>query len=127
MRPIHGSGLCRVLNGIFQLDVHDQEASEVHSLIRSRENRLAPVNRLLPDVLALIPTERAKSAIASTHVWGAWREIFILRSPKGFVLYQRKLAEAAPSGDGQRPAKLLVSIIVDFGPLECSSVGSVFT
>ena len=27
--PIHESGLCRVLTGIFRLDVHDQEALEV--------------------------------------------------------------------------------------------------
>ena len=55
---------------------------EILCLIRSLRNRLAPVNRIPPEVLTLIPDLlgvyfRDRSLIALTHVCRAWREIFI--------------------------------------------------
>jgi hypothetical protein len=54
-------------------------------LIRSWRNTLAPINRVPPELLALIPDfwssyGRDKSTIALTHVSKAWREIFTSRS-----------------------------------------------
>ncbi|KAF9645561.1 hypothetical protein BDM02DRAFT_3079455, partial [Thelephora ganbajun] len=53
--------------------------------IRSCWNRLAPINRLPPDILILIPNfwdkrSRGRFVIALTHVCRAWREIFTSRS-----------------------------------------------
>jgi hypothetical protein len=61
-------------------------------LIRSWRNRLAPVNRIPSEILALIPDfwndddddddedDKGRSLIALTHVCQAWREVFISRS-----------------------------------------------
>jgi hypothetical protein len=71
----------------FQLDVLEQDASEILRLIRSWKNRLAPVNRVPPEILALIPDfwkkhydDTDRNIIALTHVCQAWREVFISRS-----------------------------------------------
>ena len=61
------------------------DAFEVLRLIRSLKNRLAPINRIPPEVLALIPDsldtrDGDEDLIALTHVCQAWREIFISRS-----------------------------------------------
>ena len=70
---------------MFQVDVLEQDAFEVLRLILSLKNELAPINRIPPDVLTLIPDfwdkrHRDKDLIALTHVCQAWREIFISRS-----------------------------------------------
>jgi hypothetical protein len=58
---------------------------DVLRLIRSWRNTLAPINRIPPEVLTLIPDfwngyYGGKSTIALTHVCRAWREIFTSRS-----------------------------------------------
>ena len=70
---------------IFQVDALEREALGVLSLIRSWRNRFAPINRVPPEVLTLIPNfwgkrRREKAAITLTHVCRAWREIFASRS-----------------------------------------------
>ena len=54
-------------------------------LVRSQKKRLPLINRIPPEVLALIPDYwsadvRAQATIALTHVCRAWREIFTSRS-----------------------------------------------
>jgi hypothetical protein len=54
-------------------------------LIRSWRNTFAPINRIPPEVLTLIPDLwsgriREKDAITLTHVCRAWRAIFTSRS-----------------------------------------------
>ena len=73
-----------------QLDVLEQDVSEILHLIRSWRNRLAPVNRIPPEILALIPDfwdndvydedDKGRSIIALTHVCQAWREVYTSRS-----------------------------------------------
>jgi len=68
-----------------QVRALEREASEVLSLIRSRRNRFAPINRIPPEVLTLIPDfwdkdVREQATITLTHVCRIWREIFISRS-----------------------------------------------
>ena len=58
------------------------DALEVLRLIWSLKNRLAPINRIPPEILALIPEPqdiyyKDKDLIALTHVCRAWREIFV--------------------------------------------------
>jgi len=53
--------------------------------MRSQTNKPAPINRIPPEVLTLIPDfwdmhSRDKDVIALTHVCRAWREIFTSRS-----------------------------------------------
>ena len=72
-----------VLTIIPKLDALGQDALEVSSLIRSVTNRLAPINKLPNEVLALIPCwfgdprEREKIVVTLTHVCRAWRRTFI--------------------------------------------------
>ena len=54
-------------------------------LIRSLENRLAPINRFPPDVLTLVPDSwdvgyKYQGVVTLTHIRRAWREILISRS-----------------------------------------------
>jgi len=54
---------------------------EVLRLGRSRRNNLAPINRIPPEVLALVPNflnkdARDRATVALTHVCQVWREIF---------------------------------------------------
>ena len=64
-----------------QVDTLEQVAFEVLHLIRSLKNRLAPINRIPPEVLTLIPDfwdtrDRDQDVIALSHVCRAWREAF---------------------------------------------------
>lgn len=75
-------GLTRV---ILQVDLLEQEAFEALRLVRSWKNRLSPINRIPPEVLALIPdswylVRGNKDVIALTHVCQFWREIFTSRA-----------------------------------------------
>ena len=70
---------------MFQVDVLEQDAFEVLRLIRSLKNGFAPINRIPPEVLTLIPDSwdrpsSDKHVIALTHVCQAWRDIFISHS-----------------------------------------------
>ena len=61
------------------------DALEILRLIWSLKNRLAPINRIPPEILALIPESqdiyyKDKDLIALTHVCRAWREIFVSHS-----------------------------------------------
>ena len=54
-------------------------------MIRGCENILAPINKIPPEILALIPDfwdtrHRDEGVITLTHVCHAWREIFVSRS-----------------------------------------------
>jgi len=54
-------------------------------MIRVCENMLVPINKIPPEILALIPDfwdtcDRDEDVIAMTHVCRAWREVFVSRS-----------------------------------------------
>jgi len=59
----------------------EQDALEVLSLIRSVKNSFAPINRIPPEVLSLIPDyyddDTDQGLIALTHVCRGWRDMFI--------------------------------------------------
>ncbi|KAF9647941.1 hypothetical protein BDM02DRAFT_3269878 [Thelephora ganbajun] len=62
----------------------EQDTLEVLSLLRSTKNTFAPINRIPPDVLSLIPDywerqDMGEDLIALTHVCRGWREIFTSR------------------------------------------------
>ena len=68
-----------------QFDVLERDALEVHRLIRAWRNRVAPIDRIPPEILALIPDfwhrfHRNRDIIALTQVCWAWREVFTSRS-----------------------------------------------
>jgi len=71
---------------VFQFDILEQDALDVLLLIRSWRNRVAPINRIPPEILVLLPDfwdgygGKDADAIALTHVCRAWREVFISRS-----------------------------------------------
>ena len=69
----------------FQVDALERDALDILHLVRSWRNRLAPINRVPPEVLSLIPDfcsgrSRDKAIIALTHVCRTWREVFTSRS-----------------------------------------------
>jgi hypothetical protein len=71
----------------FQFGVLEQEAFEILHLILLWRNAVAPVNRVPPEILALVPDFWDKryrgidrDVIALTHVCRAWRGVFISRS-----------------------------------------------
>lgn len=69
---------------VFQVDALERDAFEVLRLIRSIKNSIAPINRIPPEVLSLIPDnyneeKMDKDLIALTHVCRSWRDIFISR------------------------------------------------
>ena len=68
-----------------QVNALEHDALEVLSLVQSTKNSFAPVNRIPPDVLSLIPnywedSDRDEGLIMLTHVCHGWRELFISRS-----------------------------------------------
>ena len=68
----------------FQLDVLEQDALEVLRLVRSWKNWMAPINRIPPEILSLVPDfldmdHRDQDVITLTHVCRAWREVFVSR------------------------------------------------
>ena len=67
-----------------QVDSFEQDASEVLSLARSIKNSFAPINRIHPEVLSLIPDyhredEAGQDVITLTHVCRRWRDTFTSR------------------------------------------------
>ena len=73
---------------LLQVHVLENNTFEVLRLIRHRRNRFALINRIPPEVLALIPDFwdediRGQTTVALTHVCQAWREIFISHSSLG--------------------------------------------
>ena len=68
---------------VFQFDILEQGVFEVHQLVQSWRNRVAPINRIPPEILALVPGfwygrgSRDRGLIALTHVCRAWRELFV--------------------------------------------------
>ena len=69
---------------VFQIDDLERDAFEVLRLIRSLKNTFAPINRIPPEVLTLIPDwniyNGEQCAITLSHVCRAWRESFISRA-----------------------------------------------
>ena len=68
-----------------QVEFLEREAFEVLRLVRSMKNSFAPVNRIPPEVLSLIPDhygedDTDQDFIALTHVCRGWRNIFISRA-----------------------------------------------
>jgi len=69
---------------VFQLDVLEQDAFDILRLVRSWKNRIAPINRIPPEILALVPNfwsveDRDENLITLTHVCRAWRDLFVMR------------------------------------------------
>ena len=66
----------------FQVDALEQNALQVLCMTRSIKNALAPISRVPPDVISLIPEycETGQELIALTHVRRSWREILISRA-----------------------------------------------
>ena len=63
----------------------ERDALQVLGLVRSLRNSLAPINRIPPEVLSLIPDYyeddgEDQDLIALTHVCHGWRDIFTSRS-----------------------------------------------
>ena len=74
-----------VTDACSQVDILEQDAFKVLRRIRSLKNGISPINRIPPEVLALVPDfweayRREKDVIALTHVCRAWREVFTSRS-----------------------------------------------
>ncbi|KAF9789174.1 hypothetical protein BJ322DRAFT_1041339 [Thelephora terrestris] len=67
-----------------EIAVIEQDAAEVFRLIRSLRNALAPINKMPPEILTLIPDLWYywidSQLIALTHVCRTWREMFTSRS-----------------------------------------------
>ena len=66
------------------MDVLEQDALEILSTVRSLKNSKAPINRIPPEVLSLIPDysdedDPDELPITLTHVCRSWREIFTSR------------------------------------------------
>ena len=75
----------RLTGVILQFDALERDVLEVPQLIRSRMNAVAPINRIPPEILSLLPDfwevhERDRDVIALTHVCQVWREVFISHS-----------------------------------------------
>ena len=68
--------LTRVI--LLQVDRLEQDASEVLRLVRAVKNTLAPINRIPPELLSLIPRYWSyptdEDLVALTHVCWRWRE-----------------------------------------------------
>ena len=74
---------------LFKVDALEQEAFEVLRVVRAIKNTFAPINRIPPEILSLIPDyyeedEDVKSntdenSIVLTHVCRRWRAIFTSR------------------------------------------------
>jgi hypothetical protein len=70
----------------FQVDALERDAFEVLRLVRSIKNSFAPISRVPPEVLSLIPDyyreedNKDQDLIALTHVCQGWRDTFISRS-----------------------------------------------
>ncbi|KAF9647935.1 hypothetical protein BDM02DRAFT_3187559 [Thelephora ganbajun] len=65
-----------------EVDRLEQDALEVLRLVRSIKNKLAPINRIPPEVFSLIPeywdkNDMDKNLITLTHVCHGWREVLI--------------------------------------------------
>ena len=65
---------------MLQVDRLEQDASEVLRLVRAVKNTIAPINRIPPELLSLIPQywtiSKDKDLVALTHVCWRWRETF---------------------------------------------------
>ncbi|KAF9780796.1 hypothetical protein BJ322DRAFT_1081770 [Thelephora terrestris] len=68
--------------GRTEVDFLEQDVLEVLSLVRSTKNTFAPINRIPPDVLVLIPQhcDTYDDLITLTQVCRGWRENFISHS-----------------------------------------------
>ncbi|KAF9781779.1 hypothetical protein BJ322DRAFT_244248 [Thelephora terrestris] len=69
-----------------------QDTSEIHRLLLSLRNSFAPVNRIPPEVLSLIPDycdkdDLDQDLIKLTHVCRGWRDTFTSRSSLWTKLY----------------------------------------
>ena len=65
----------------FQVDALEDDVLQVLNLVRSVKNTLAPINKIPPEVLSLIPnhwqcSDGDEDLIALTHVCHSWRELF---------------------------------------------------
>lgn len=65
----------------FQADSLERDALEVLRLVRSIKNSFAPINRIPPEVLSLIPgyydeDDTDQASITLTHVCHSWRDTF---------------------------------------------------
>ncbi|KAF9780829.1 hypothetical protein BJ322DRAFT_284954 [Thelephora terrestris] len=77
----------RVVTTVNRIEANtlEQDALEVLCLVRSLKNSLAPINKIPPEVLSLLPDYCGKGdddrdLIKLTHVCRGWRELFTTRS-----------------------------------------------
>ena len=75
----------------FQFDAIERDAFEILRLVRSWRNSAAPIHRIPPEILTLLPDfwdtqERDQDVIVLTHVCQAWRQLFTSRSSLWAVL-----------------------------------------
>ena len=68
----------------FQVDILEREALQVLRLVRTVKNSFAPINRIPPEILSLVPDyypedDMDECLIALTHVCRSWRRTFIHR------------------------------------------------
>jgi hypothetical protein len=69
----------------FQADTLERDAFEALRPVRSMKNSLAPINRVPPEILSLIPDyccedDMDQDLVALTHVRRSWRDTLISRS-----------------------------------------------
>jgi len=80
--PMKSMRELQLMLSVFQVGILEQDAFEVVCLIRVWNNMLAPINKIPPEVLSLIPDfwnmrNRDQDIITLTHVCRAWREVSV--------------------------------------------------
>ncbi|KAF9643329.1 hypothetical protein BDM02DRAFT_3191805, partial [Thelephora ganbajun] len=81
-RKLQSSTFGRVAMSQSEVDRLEQDALGVLRLVQSIKNKLAPINRIPPEVFSLIPgywdeCDIDENLIALTHVCRGWREVLI--------------------------------------------------
>ena len=104
----------------FQVDALERGASEVLLMARSIKNTFAPINRVPPDVLSLIPDyfedEADEEPITLTHVCRHWREIFTSRGSLWTFLDCMDLDKTRVHLERSKASPLEILIDEDFAP-----------
>ena len=109
-------GLC------FQIAALERDTSKVLAMLRSMLNAFAPINRIPPDVLSLIPDywerlcyqdwrDTDRDVVSLTHVCHGWREIFTSRSSLWTRLDCKELNKTHAYIRRSRPLPLEVSVV----------------
>lgn len=92
-----------------QFDALERDAYKVLQSIRSWRNRSAPINRIPPEILSLIPHfwkspySRDQDVITLTHVCQAWRDVFVPVHLCGPISAAGTSTKLASTSNGQDP------------------------